>query len=133
MFGVENQTQKREQQIVNIAKALKASVDKYGGVHSSVFCEKEDDCYDGLNLSSYDVVAFAQALMAAKQAQNFIENPDILKHTKRAVSCGNSSCLYLVIPFSKVSPSEDVIHSIEFLNKIFDVIFPDTQVKTVIH
>jgi len=98
------------------------------------FYHNPKDCYDGLCFRSEEAFETVEAyILLGKEAfEKFCANPfdgDILKHTRRDVSCGNSSCLYIVHPTEK--RWKDIVgheaywaecRTVDFLNEIFDVV-----------
>lgn len=109
-----------EEKVINLAHAIKKYFIRDNPTNSK-FYDNPDDCYDGISLGSERVFEFIVSVIESGKYEKFLANPfdgDIMKHLRRDVSCGNSSCLYL-IPLVPVTYQEP---SVELLNKIFDII-----------
>ena len=106
--------------------------------NNSRFYSRPGDCYDGIHMGSEHLYEFFDSIIMSgfEQFNKFIDNPfdgDIINYLRRDISCGNSSCLYfqpllninwyemknMPEEFTKYEPS------IEFLNRIFDLIYDE--------
>ena len=88
------------------------------------FYERPEDCFDGICMDSDHMFKFMDSIiMEGKDTfDKFCNNPfdgDIMNYLRRDISCGNSTCLYLV-PLSE-NRWTGYHPSIDFLNEIFDI------------